>query len=178
MEETSNSSTASSTSVLVQANSYEQVVKKLIQILQFRPSDNLKQLEDLWESVNPCSNPTIEPPLPSSHKRALPNLSSSSPLTQDAKRQKLIPQKTSTNPNTQKLSQSLKNTKTNKIRIETSDQSSSSSSTSSSSYDNSNLRTNLTEFDAEMLDFSCFICKYVLNYKFQKNFQKLIEIKL
>ena len=40
------------TTSAVAPNSYELAVKRLVQILKSKTSDNLKQLEDLWDSVN------------------------------------------------------------------------------------------------------------------------------
>lgn len=140
-------------------NSYEQVVKKLIQIFQFKHTDNVKQLEDLWDSIN--ASPMREEQN-GVNKRQANQMSSSS---SEAKRSKITKSGNSSlvvtklNPSPPKLNGVQVKATVSKVSIDSTDQSSSSSSTSSSttcSDSNFNLKT---DFDAEMLDFSCYICK-------------------
>lgn len=60
-------------------NTYESTLKKLIQILKSKTSDNVKQLEDLWDSV---SNGSLQPANALSqsklNSRTSPTISSSS----------------------------------------------------------------------------------------------------
>lgn len=46
--------------------SYDQIIKKLIKIIQMKSDDNLKQLEDLWESLEKTSSYQNELKRPSS----------------------------------------------------------------------------------------------------------------
>lgn len=63
-------------------NSYESTLKRLIQILKTKTTDNVKQLEDLWDSIsvnqlNGIKNTRISPTISSSSQSSI-HLSDSS----------------------------------------------------------------------------------------------------
>ncbi len=76
----SNSNESSSASgLVVKGSSYESALRKIVHIFKSKPLDNLKQLEDLWESVN---LPPPPPPAP----RAAPSDSTDTEASTGTKR--------------------------------------------------------------------------------------------
>lgn len=65
------------------ANAYEATLKQLVNILKSKTSDNLKQLEDLWDSINAKTlvNNAGLAKLAKSRVSPTPRSSSQSPIT-------------------------------------------------------------------------------------------------
>ncbi|CAF1037171.1 unnamed protein product [Brachionus calyciflorus] len=148
--------------------SYEQVVKKLINIIQLKNDDNVKQLENLWETINKEFVQVKPNNTENALKRSHENDSISNFCDLPNKKIKGTNQTPKPNSPVQKSKQIA----TIKHKIDSADQSSSNSSYSLCS--NSEKSYNINDlFDVEMLDFSCFFCKQ-LNQELNN---KLIECK-
>ena len=65
------------------ANAYEATIKQLVFILKSKTSDNLKQLEELWDSINskPLANNSGLAKLAKNRVSPTPRSSSQSPIT-------------------------------------------------------------------------------------------------
>ena len=57
---------------------YDSTLKKLLQILKSKTSDNLKQLEDLWDSIDTCTIQPLSAPPVKNNNYMSPTRSSSS----------------------------------------------------------------------------------------------------
>lgn len=58
-------------------NAYDSALKQLVQILKNKATDNLKQLEDLWDSIN-CTKVPLPATIEREKIRASPTLTASS----------------------------------------------------------------------------------------------------
>ena len=188
----SNSNSSNEAFQLNSSNYYENALRKLSHIFRTKNGESVKQLEDLWESVNSLhanqkTGETIasRPASPLSDqgtKRDISKVSSSSNLTTLSKKPKVTTNsnlpKSNTNNNASSLSKNVssskikdmnKNTETQQITVF--------SSLNTQSSGNNDSSTNI-KFDdinsvVDMLDFSCSMC----NQFNQESNNKLIECR-
>lgn len=137
--------------------SYDQIVKKLIKIIQLKSDDNIKQLEDLWESFEKTTSCQKELKRPLSIDSSLNSNESDTP-----NKKPKITRNSADFPNNDSIA-----TNTNSLEQNSSSSFSTVASSSDTSPDSNDI------FDDEMmeLDFNCFICKQMNQ---EKN-NKLIE---